>query len=50
MLMSWREKLKYQPVLGEIFPEFHEYGKNAQVTTLLNHIVRAADYQIDGDS
>ncbi|SRR6266404_2397393 len=45
MLMVHEKKLKYETVLGEIFPEFPEYGRKITVRQLLNHTSGLPDYE-----
>ncbi len=45
MLLVHDQKLKYETTLGEIFPEFPEYGKSITVRQLLNHTGGLPDYE-----
>jgi CubicO group peptidase (beta-lactamase class C family) len=45
MLLVQDEKLRYEEMLGEIFPEFPEYGKKITVRQLLNHTGGLPDYE-----
>ena len=45
MLLVHDKKLKYETTLGEIFPEFPEYGRKITVSQLLNHTSGLPDYE-----
>ncbi len=45
MLLVHNKKLTYETTLGEIFPEFPEYGKTITVRQLLNHTGGLPDYE-----
>src|SRR5215475_13680068 len=45
MLLLHDKKLKYETTLGEVFPEFPEYGKKITVRQLLNHTGGLPDYE-----
>jgi CubicO group peptidase (beta-lactamase class C family) len=45
MLLVHDKKLNYETALGEIFPEFPEYGKRITVRQLLNHTGGLPDYE-----
>ncbi len=45
MLLVHDKKLTYETTLGEIFPEFPEYGKTITVRQLLNHTGGLPDYE-----
>ena len=45
MLLVHDKKLTYETTLGEIFPEFPEYGKKITVRQLLNHTSGLTDYE-----
>lgn len=45
MLLVHDKKLKYETTLGEIFPEFPDYGKKITVRQLLNHTGGLPDYE-----
>jgi CubicO group peptidase (beta-lactamase class C family) len=45
MLLVHDKKLRYEETLGEIFPEFPEYGKRITVRQLLNHTSGLLDYE-----
>jgi len=45
MLLVHDKKLSYETKLGEIFPEFPEYGEKATVRQLLNHTSGLPDYE-----
>ncbi|GAC1636706.1 MAG: serine hydrolase domain-containing protein [Candidatus Acidiferrum sp.] len=45
MLLVHDKKLTYETTLGEVFPEFAEYGKKITVRQLLNHTSGLPDYE-----
>jgi len=45
MLLVHDKKLRYETTVGEIFPEFPEYGKKITVRQLLNHTGGLPDYE-----
>jgi CubicO group peptidase (beta-lactamase class C family) len=45
MLLVHDKKLGYETTLGQIFPEFPEYGKKITVRQLLNHTGGLPDYE-----
>ena len=45
MLLVRDKKLKYETTLGEIFPEFPEYGRKITLRQLLNHTSGLPDYE-----
>lgn len=45
MLLVHDKKLRYEETLGEIFPEFPEYGRTITVRQLLNHTSGLSDYE-----
>jgi CubicO group peptidase (beta-lactamase class C family) len=45
MLLVHDKRLTYETTLGEIFPEFPEYGKKITVRQLLNHTGGLPDYE-----
>ena len=45
MLLVHDGKLRYQETLGEIFPDFPEYGKTITIQNLLNHVSGLPDYE-----
>jgi len=45
MLLVHDKKLRYETTVGEIFPEFPEYGKKITVRELLNHTGGLPDYE-----
>ena len=45
MLLVHDKKLKYETTLGEIFPDFPDYGKKVTVRQLLNHTGGLPDYE-----
>jgi CubicO group peptidase (beta-lactamase class C family) len=45
MLLVHDKKLSYETMLGEIFPEFPEYGKKITVRQLLHHTGGLPDYE-----
>lgn len=45
VLLVHDKKLKYETTLGEIFPEFPEYGSKITVRQLLNHTSGLPDYE-----
>lgn len=45
MLLVHDKKLKYETTLGEVFPDFPEYGKRITVRELLNHTGGLPDYE-----
>ena len=45
MLLVHDKKLRYETTVGEVFPEFPEYGKKITVRQLLNHTGGLPDYE-----
>ncbi|HZC34831.1 MAG TPA: serine hydrolase domain-containing protein, partial [Chthoniobacterales bacterium] len=45
MLLVHDGKLRYEETLGEIFPDFPEYGKTITIRNLLNHVSGLPDYE-----
>lgn len=45
MLLVHDKRLKYETTLGEIFPEFPEYGRKITVRQLLNHTSGLPEYE-----
>jgi CubicO group peptidase (beta-lactamase class C family) len=45
MLLVHDKKLSYETTLGEVFPEFPEYGRKIMVRQLLNHTGGLPDYE-----
>jgi len=45
MLLVHDKKLQYETTVGEIFPEFPQYGKKITVRQLLNHTSGLPDYE-----
>jgi CubicO group peptidase (beta-lactamase class C family) len=45
MLLVHDKKLRYETMLGELFPEFPAYGKQMVVRNLLNHTSGLPDYE-----